>query len=109
MDDSIDGSRALPCFQSFEAEMHRQRIEGFAAIRQVRDQRVYTRAIQRHQIDIQDLMALAHQIRDDMAPRLAAAAGEYDPLTHQPAPPMPLLAAHLTASTGHHSPRSPGL
>src|SRR3546814_14954228 len=77
--------------------MHGKRVEHLAAIREVGCKRIDARAIQRHEIDVEDFMPLPEQIGYDMPAGLAAATGKNDPLCHA----LPSLSGivRLTPST----------
>ena len=52
--------------EAVEAEMGRQGIEGLAVIRQIGDQRIDAGMIERFEVDIEQLITLAFQVRQDM-------------------------------------------
>jgi hypothetical protein len=60
--------------------MRRDRIEGLPAIGQVDDHRVDTWKIERHEIEIQHLVAALQQVGNDIAADLAATPCENDRL-----------------------------
>jgi hypothetical protein len=60
--------------------MRRQRVEGLAAVGQIGDQGVDPRMIERLEVDVEKLVTLAHQMRQNMPAGLAGSSGEYHAL-----------------------------
>ena len=67
-------------FETVEAEMRGQGVEGVAAVRQIGDQGTDAGMIERLEIDIEKVVTLALQMRQDVPAGLAGSPGEYHAL-----------------------------
>ena len=77
MHDGVRRHRWPAGFETVEAEMRGQGVESLAAMRQIGDQGTDARIIERLEIDIEKVVALALQMRQDMPAGLAGSPGEY--------------------------------
>jgi len=67
-------------FETVEAEMRGQGVEGLAAVGQIGDQGVDPRMIERFEVDVEKFITLADQMRQNMPAGLAGSSGEYHAL-----------------------------
>ena len=67
-------------FETVEAEMRRQGVEGLAAVGQIGDQGADLRMIERLEVDVEKLVTLVHQMGQNMPAGLASSSGEYHAL-----------------------------
>jgi hypothetical protein len=72
--------------------MHRARIEGFATVSEVDNDRVHSRRIQRPQVKVQDLVAALDEIGNNCSSNHAAPARERDALAYERLSLPPTLA-----------------
>src|ERR1700722_1749436 len=68
--------------------MHRERVEGFAAVGEVGHNRADTRRIERLQVKVQDLVTALDKIGNNRSPNHAAPAGKRDALAHECLEPL---------------------
>ena len=80
MHDGVRRRRRPAGFETVEAEMRGQGVEGLAAVRQIGDQGTDAGMIERLEIDIEKVVALALQMRQDVPAGLAGSPGEYHAL-----------------------------
>ena len=69
MHDGVRRRRRPAGFETVEAEMRGQGVEGLAAVRQIGDQGTDAGMIERLEIDIEKVVALALQMRQDVPAR----------------------------------------
>src|SRR5580698_2043282 len=87
--------------------MHRERVEGFAAVDEVGDNRADSRRIERLQVKVQDLVAALDEIGNDRSPHHAAPARKRDALGHERFQP-PLTRARSALYRGYSKTPKPG-
>src|SRR6476619_4838566 len=80
MHDGVRRGRRPAGFETVEAEMRGHGVEGLAAVRQIGDQGTDAGMVERLEIDIEKVVALALQMRQDMPAGLAGSPGEYHAL-----------------------------
>jgi hypothetical protein len=80
MHHGIGCRRRAAGFEPGEAEMRGHGVEGLAAIREIGDQGADTGMVERFEIDIEQVVAPALQMRQDMPASLAGSSGEHHAL-----------------------------
>jgi len=72
--------RRLAVIETVEAEMGGQGVEGLAAVGQIGNQGLDVGMLGRREVDIEQVVTLALQVRQSMPAGLAGSAGEYHAL-----------------------------
>ena len=82
MHDGIDRARRLSGGQARAAEMHGHRVEDLRLVGDVPDQGENAGVVERVEVEVQDLVAVAEKHGKDVAAGFAGAAGEKDAVGH---------------------------
>ena len=82
VDDRVEPARHLALVIAFETEMHGERVEHLARVGDVGDERVDTRAVERLQVHVQDVVALGLEPGHHVLSGLSGTTREDDALCH---------------------------